>query len=52
MPSMGTSRRIGSAVGAPLAGAAVDASGSYVPAVVGCLVLGLVAYFVTLTVGR
>ncbi len=47
-----TSAGLGSAVGAPLAGVAVDATGSYAPAVLGCLVLGLVAYLVTLTVGR
>lgn len=47
-----TSAGIGSAFGAPLAGAAVDASGSYVPAVAGCLVLGLVAYLLVLRVGR
>lgn len=47
-----TSVGIGSAFGAPLAGAAIDASGSYVPAVAGCLVLGLVAYLVVLGVGR
>jgi MFS family permease len=47
-----TSAGIGSAVGAPLAGAAVDATGSYGPVVVGCLVLGLAAYATTLTVGR
>jgi MFS family permease len=47
-----TSVGIGSAFGAPLAGAAIDASGSYVPAVAGCLVLGIVAYLVVLGVGR
>ena len=47
-----TSVGIGSAFGAPLAGAAIDASGSYVPAVAGCLVLGLVAYLIVLGVGR
>ena len=47
-----TSVGIGSAFGAPLAGAAIDASGSYVPAVAGCLVLGLVAYGIVLGVGR
>ena len=47
-----TSVGIGSAFGAPLAGATIDASGSYVPAVAGCLVLGLVAYAIVLGVGR
>jgi MFS family permease len=47
-----TSVGIGSAFGAPLAGAAIDASGSYVPAVAGCLVLGLGAYAIVLGVGR
>ncbi|MCF6737143.1 MFS transporter [Blastococcus sp. KM273129] len=47
-----TSAGIGSAVGAPVAGAAVDASGSYLPAIAGCLVLGLAAYLAVLTVGR
>jgi MFS family permease len=47
-----TSVGIGSAIGAPLAGAAVDASGSYGPAIAGCLVLGLAAYLTVLTVGR
>ena len=47
-----TSVGIGSAFGAPLAGAAIDASGSYLPAVVGCLVLGLAAYLVVVGVGR
>src|SRR3712207_434499 len=47
-----TSAGIGSAVGAPLAGAAVDATGSYVPVVAGCLALGLAAYLTTLLVGR
>jgi MFS family permease len=47
-----TSAGIGSAVGAPLAGAAVDATGSYVPVVAGCLALGLAAYLTTLSVGR
>ena len=47
-----TSAGIGSAVGAPLAGAAVDATGSYVPAIAGCLVLGLAGYLTVLTVGR
>jgi MFS family permease len=47
-----TSVGIGSAFGAPLAGAAIDASGSYVPAVAGCLVLGLAAYLLVLRVGR
>ena len=47
-----TSVGIGSAFGAPLAGAAIDASGSYVPAVAGCLVLGLLAYVIVLGVGR
>jgi MFS family permease len=47
-----TSVGIGSAFGAPLAGAAIDASGSYVPAVAGCLVLGLVAYLIVLRLGR
>jgi MFS family permease len=46
-----TSVGIGSAFGAPLAGAAIDASGSYVPAVVGCLVLGLAGYAIVLGVG-
>lgn len=47
-----TSVGIGSAFGAPLAGAAVDASGSYRPAIAGCLVLGLAAYLTVLSVGR
>jgi MFS family permease len=47
-----TSVGIGSAFGAPLAGAAIDASGSYVPAIAGCLVLGLLAYLIVLGVGR
>ncbi|MBM7808643.1 MFS family permease [Geodermatophilus bullaregiensis] len=47
-----TSAGIGSAVGAPLAGAAVDASGSYAPVIAGCLALGLAAYLTTLGVGR
>jgi len=47
-----TSAGIGSAVGAPLAGAAVDASGSYTPAIAGCLALGLAAYLAVLSVGR
>jgi MFS family permease len=47
-----TSVGIGSAVGAPAAGAAVDATGSYGPAIAGCLVLGLAAYLTVLTVGR
>jgi MFS family permease len=47
-----TSAGLGSALGAPLAGTAVDASGSYAPVIAGCLVLGLGAYLVTLTVGR
>ncbi len=47
-----TSAGIGSAVGAPLAGAAVDATGSYVPVVAGCLALGLAAYLTTLSIGR
>jgi MFS family permease len=47
-----TSAGIGSAVGAPLAGAAVDASGSYVPVIAGCLALGLAAYLTVLGVGR
>ncbi len=47
-----TSAGIGSAVGAPLAGAAVDASGSYAWAIAGCLVLGLAGYLTALTVGR
>ncbi|NEM06125.1 MFS transporter [Geodermatophilus normandii] len=47
-----TSAGIGSAVGAPLAGVAVDASGSYVPAIVGCLVLGAAAFLTVLSVGR
>ncbi|MDK3256975.1 MFS transporter [Blastococcus capsensis] len=47
-----TSAGIGSAVGAPLAGAAVDAFGSYAPAIAGCLALGLAAYLTVLGVGR
>jgi MFS family permease len=47
-----TSAGLGSAVGAPLAGAAVDATGSYVPVIAGCLVLGLAGYLTVLTVGR
>ncbi|RBY90241.1 MFS transporter [Blastococcus sp. TBT05-19] len=47
-----TSAGIGSAVGAPLAGAVVDASGSYTPAIAGCLALGAAACCVVLTVGR
>jgi MFS family permease len=47
-----TSAGIGSAVGAPLAGAAVDVSGSYTPAIAGCLALGLAAYLAVLSVGR
>ncbi|MDP9428749.1 MAG: MFS transporter [Actinomycetota bacterium] len=47
-----TSAGLGSAVGAPLAGAAVDASGSYGPAIAGCLTLGLVAYLTVLRVGH
>ncbi|CCG03633.1 Major facilitator superfamily MFS_1 [Blastococcus saxobsidens DD2] len=47
-----TSAGIGSALGAPLAGAAVDAFGSYVPAIAGCLALGLAAYLTVLSVGR
>jgi MFS family permease len=47
-----TSVGIGSAFGAPLAGAAVDASGSYGPAITGCLALGLAAYLTVLGVGR
>ena len=47
-----TSAGIGSAVGAPLAGAAVDATGSYAWAIAGCLVLGLAGYLSALTVGR
>jgi MFS family permease len=47
-----TSAGIGSALGAPVAGAAVDASGSYLPAIAGCLVLGLAATLVVLSVGR
>ncbi|GAB3359778.1 MFS transporter [Modestobacter lapidis] len=47
-----TSTGIGSAFGAPLAGASVDASGSYGPAIAGCLALGLAAYLTVLTVGR
>ncbi|MGY1915212.1 MFS transporter [Blastococcus sp. SYSU DS0973] len=47
-----TSAGLGSALGAPLAGTAVDASGSYTPVVAGCLVLGLAAYLTVLSVGR
>ncbi|SFT89400.1 Cyanate permease [Geodermatophilus amargosae] len=47
-----TSAGIGSAVGAPLAGVAVDASGSYVPVIAGCLVLGAAAFLTVLGVGR
>jgi MFS family permease len=47
-----TSVGIGSAFGAPLAGATIDASGSYVPAIAGCLALGLAAYLTVLSVGR
>jgi MFS family permease len=47
-----TSAGIGSAIGSPLAGAAIDASGSYTPAVAGCLALGLAAYLAVLSVGR
>ncbi|PRY49721.1 putative MFS family arabinose efflux permease [Geodermatophilus tzadiensis] len=47
-----TSAGLGSAVGAPLAGAAIDATGSYLPVVAGCLALGLAAWLTTLTVGR
>ena len=47
-----TSVGLGSALGAPLAGAAVDASGSYGPAIAGCLALGLAAYLAVLGVGR
>ena len=47
-----TSAGIGSAFGAPLAGVTIDASGSYGPAIAGCLVLGLAAYAVVLSVGR
>lgn len=47
-----TSVGIGSAFGAPLAGVTIDASGSYGPAIAGCLVLGLAAYLTVLGVGR
>ena len=47
-----TSAGIGSAFGAPIAGVTIDASGSYGPAIAGCLVLGLAAYAVVLSVGR
>jgi MFS family permease len=47
-----TSAGIGSAIGSPLAGAAVDGFGSYTPAIVGCLALGSAAYLVVLSVGR
>jgi MFS family permease len=47
-----TSAGIGSAVGPPLAGAAIDASGSYTPAIAGCLALGIAAYLTVLGVGR
>ena len=47
-----TSAGIGSAVGAPLAGAAVDAFGSYTPVITGCLAIGLAAFLVVLSVGR
>ncbi|MGY1846429.1 MULTISPECIES: MFS transporter [unclassified Blastococcus] len=47
-----TSAGLGSAVGAPLAGATVDASGSYAPVIAGCLALGLAAYLTVLSVGR
>ncbi|MCZ2826185.1 MULTISPECIES: MFS transporter [unclassified Modestobacter] len=47
-----TSAGIGSAVGAPLAGAAVDASGTYTLVIAGCLVLGLAGYLAVLRVGR
>jgi MFS family permease len=47
-----TSAGIGSAFGAPLAGASIDATGSYRPAVLGCLALGLAAYLTVLRVGR
>ena len=47
-----TSVGIGSAFGAPLAGAAVDASGSYGPAIIGCLAFGSAGYLAVLTVGR
>ena len=47
-----TSAGIGSAVGAPLAGTAIDASGSYAPVIAGCLALGAAAYLAVLRVGR
>ncbi|MCZ2805571.1 MFS transporter [Modestobacter sp. VKM Ac-2983] len=47
-----TSAGLGSAVGAPLAGVAVDTSGSYTPAIAGCLALGLAGYLAVLSVGR
>jgi MFS family permease len=47
-----TSAGIGSAIGSPLAGAAVDGFGSYTPAIAGCLALGSAAYLVVLSVGR
>src|SRR4051812_33884396 len=47
-----TSAGIGSAVGAPLAGASIDASGSYTSAIAGCLALGIAAYLTVLSVGR
>jgi MFS family permease len=47
-----TSAGIGSAVGAPLAGVAIDASGSYLPAIAGCLALGLAASLTVFSVGR
>ena len=39
-------------MGPPLAGAAIDASGSYTPAIAGCLALGIAAYLTVLSVGR
>ncbi|TYP88964.1 cyanate permease [Blastococcus xanthinilyticus] len=47
-----TSAGLGSALGAPLAGAAVDASGSYTPVIAGCLALGLAGFLTVLRVGR
>ena len=47
-----TSAGFGSAVGAPLAGVLIDATGSYVPAIAGSLALGLASYAALLPFGR
>ncbi len=47
-----TSAGIGSAAGAPVAGAVIDATGSYTPVIAGCLTLGLASFATMLAVGR